>query len=114
MFDDAVTVVQFPTVRDRGRDVPDLAADPTSGVELVGVDVQPGASTELVAQRRDATLIRWTVWIPAAVVPAGMVITDASIVRFRGLLYQVDGDPQVWLTGAPLDHLIVLLKAWKQ
>ena len=37
MFDDTITVVQFPTVRDRGRDVPDLAAAERFYVAVFGL-----------------------------------------------------------------------------
>lgn len=112
MFNDTVDVVVFPTVRDHGRDVPDFAADPVDSTPLVGVDVQPGASVELVAQRRDATVIRWTVWVPTEVIPTGLVLHDNAVVRFRGRLYEVDGDPMAWVNGSPLDHLVLLLKGW--
>lgn len=112
MFADTIDVVVFPTVRDRGRDVPNYSAAPASSTPVAGVDAQPGASAELVAQRRDATLIRWTVWVPTKVIPAGVTLDDNTIVRFRGRLYEVDGDPMAWTAGDPLDHLVLLLKAW--
>lgn len=112
MFADTLDVLTFPTVRDHGRDLPNFAAEPVDSIPLVGVDAQPGASSELVAQRRDATLIRWTVWVPARIVPAGLVLDDDTVVRFRGRLYEVDGDPMAWVDGSPLDHLVLLLKRW--
>lgn len=112
MFADTIDAVTFPTVADRGRQVPDTSADPLSDVPISGVDAQPGASSELVAQRRDATVIRWVVWVPTDIVPAGVQLTKDGIVRFQDQLYQVDGDPMRWVDGGPLDHLVLLLKTW--
>jgi hypothetical protein len=112
MFRSAVEVLTYPTISDRGRLVPDYTATPTA-VQVPGVDLQPGASTELVAQRNDTTAIRWSVYVPIASVPAGVEITEDSIVRVPdGEECQVDGRPSAWVDGSPLDHLVVLLKAW--
>lgn len=113
MFGSTVEVLTFPTTTDRGRDVPDFSADPTA-VDVPGVDLQPGASAELVAQRRAGTSVRWTIYVPPAAIPDGTVITEGSIIRVpSGEVCQVDGRPMAWIDGSPLDHYLVALVAWE-
>lgn len=113
MFDDRFDVLTYPTVPDRGRDVPDYTATPTA-VPVAGVDLQPGASDELIAQRSDATAVRWTAYVPYASIPAGVALTDATIVRVRGRRHQVNGQPLEWGDGSSrLDHLVVALVSWE-
>lgn len=105
---DTVEVLTYPTTRDRGRDVPDYSQTPTA-VAVPVFSVQPGPSTELVAQRSDATAVRWTVWAPP-----GSPFTDDSIVRYGGRVYQVDGEPQAWRSiSGRLDHMVVALVSWE-
>ena len=112
MWRSTIEVLTFPTVRDRGRDVPDFTATPTA-VPIRGVDVQPGASTELAAQRRDATLVRWTVYVGPGSVPEGVSLTEGSIVRLAGGdVCEVDGLPMAWVEGSAVDHILLALKEW--
>lgn len=103
-----IDVVEPALVDDRGRLVPDWDAPPASTTPVPGCSVQPGASSE-VLDAREALSVRWTVFAPA-----GTVLTAYSAVRYAGVLYQVDGEPQRWSspTGA-LDHLVVLLVDWR-
>ena len=111
MWRSTITLLTYPTVSDRGRDVPDYTATPTE-TPVPGVDVQPGASTELVAQRREATAVRWSVYVPPASLPTGVQVTEGSIVRVPGgEVCQVDGRPMAWIEGSPLDHYLVALVA---
>lgn len=113
MFSDTVEVLAYPTVRDRGRDVPDYTQDPTP-TAISGVDLQPGPTTELAAQRSEGTAVRWTVYVPRNVIPDGTELTRSTIMRVRGRRYQVDGDPLEWGDGSdPLDHLVVALVSWE-
>lgn len=111
MFRQTIWVQTYPTEQDYGRDVPNYDAEPEE-VEVAGVDVQPGASTELIAQRSNATAVRFTVIVPAAVWPGG--ITEGSIVRVpSGEICQVDGRPMAWLDGSPLDSYVLILTDWE-
>lgn len=112
MFGETVAVLTYPTILDRGRNVPDYDQAPTA-VDIDGCDVQPGASTELLAQRRDATGVRWSVFIPAGRKPDGVLLSERTIMRVRGETFQVDGRPAEWLDGGPLDYYGVLLVAWE-
>ena len=108
-----VEVLTYPTVSDYGREEPDYSAEPTA-VALHGVELQPGASTELIAQRRDATAVRWTVFVPTSSVPAGVELTDKTVIRVNGDdVCQVDGRPLAWIDGGPLDHYLVSLTDWE-
>lgn len=113
MWGSTVELLPYPLINDRGRLVPDLSQDPTP-VPIRGVDLQPGASTELVAQRSDSTAVRWTVFVPPSSIPAGHSITEDSIIRVLGAeVCQVDGRPLAWIDGSPLDHYVVALVAWE-
>lgn len=106
MWDDTVSVLNYPTVTERGVTRPDLTATPTE-VAVTGVDVQPGVSVELAdADRREGTSIRWTVFLSD--VP---VLSDKSIVRWQGRVYQVDGEPATW--GGDLAYRVAFLVDWK-
>lgn len=111
MFDDSLDVLTFPTVSDRGRQVPDYSATPTS-VTITGVDAQPGASTELIALQREGVEIRYSVYVPLGVIPSGVLLSARSIVRLRGEMCQVNGQPQQW-TGA-LGFLLLALTEWSK
>lgn len=112
MFRSTIEVLTYPTVMDRGRPVPDYTVDP-SAVPIKGVDIQPGASAELVAQRREGVSVAWSVYIPAKALPTGVEVTEGSIVRVPGgQVCQVDGRPMAWVEGSPLDHYLVALVAW--
>lgn len=115
MWNSTIEKLTFPTVSDYNRLVPDYTAEPT-GVPIRGVDLQPGASTELESpQRRDATEVRWTVFVkPSSLTAAGVTLDQKSIVRVPGgEVCQVDGRPMAWLDGSPLDHFVVTLTAWE-
>lgn len=106
MFDDSFEVLTFPTVTDRGRPIPNYAGTPTS-VSVSGVDVQPGGSTELLAEHRIGNAIRFTIYDPHMT-----VLSAAAILRVRGEVVQVDGDPEVW--PGTLPHQVIRCVAWKQ
>jgi hypothetical protein len=113
MFADTIEVLTYPTVLDYGRPVPDFTQNPAA-VPVAGVDAQPGASSELIAQRAAGSAVRWSVFVPHRVLPAGVTLSESSIVRFRGRRYEVDGDPLEWGDGSgPLDHLVVALVSWE-
>ncbi|QOI67655.1 head-to-tail stopper [Arthrobacter phage Orcanus] len=104
-----ITVVRPVWTTDaRGVRKPDYGE--AAGRSVVrGCSVQPGASPELVAPGRTTTTVRYTVLAPASV-----VVESADGVEYRGKLYAVDGEPQVWpsATGA-LDHVALFLIDWK-
>lgn len=113
MWGSTVELLNYPLISDRGRLVPDLSQDPEA-IPIRGVDLQPGASTELVAQRSDSTAVRWTMLIPPSSIPAGEQITEDSIITVTaGDICQVDGRPLAWIDGGPLDHYVVALVAWE-
>lgn len=112
MFGSTLYLLTYPTVSDRGRPVPNYEGTPTE-VAIRGVDLQPGASTELIAQRSDATEIRWTAIVPAVNMPPAATITEDSIVRVPGgEVCQVQGKPLAWLDDGPLNHYVVYLSEW--
>lgn len=111
MFGDTVEALTYPMVFDRGRLVPDYTATPAAA-PMVGVDAQPGVSTELIAQRTSATEVRWTVIVPASVMVAPP-LTENSIVRLRGEVFQVEGKPLAWLDDRTLGHYVLSLTVWE-
>lgn len=111
MFDDSLDVLTFPTVSDRGRQVPDYSATPTS-VTITGVDAQPGASTELIALQREGVELRWTVYVPLEQIPAGVSLNARSIVRVAGDRCQVNGQPMRW--AGDLGCLVLALTEWSK
>ena len=100
-----VTVVHPAMVDDRGTMVPDWSATPVSEVPVPGCSVQPGATAEVLAARQGSS-IRWTVLAPPT-----LVATARDGVRFEGVLYQINGEPQPWPspTGG-LDHVVLFLE----
>lgn len=106
MFADSFEVLTFPTVTERGRQIPNYAGTPTS-VTVTGVDVQPGATSELVAERRVGNAIRYTIYDPNLT-----ALSAASILRVYGEVVQVEGDPEVWRGSLP--HQVIRCIAWKQ
>lgn len=77
---------------DRERDVPDCNMQPVSSAE------QNDNRTQVVTRWRLAG-------------PSGMGLTALSRVRFRGVLYEVDGDPGEYGSfGGLLDHTEAFLK----
>lgn len=72
---------------------------------VAGCSVQPLTTSEELSDV-DQVITRWKLFAPAGV---ALTVTDAVI--SRGLLYEVDGDPQVWtdLRGQP-HHLSCLLR----
>jgi len=81
-----VTVVR-PVGKDRHGD--SLPGDP-SETTVSGASVQP-ASTQEELDSRDTVIAQWVCFMPP-----GTDITATDQVRFRGDLYDVDGDPQPW------------------
>ncbi|MFE9920464.1 hypothetical protein ACFYQA_02420 [Streptomyces sp. NPDC005774] len=77
---------------DREREVPDCNMQPVSSTE------QNDGRTQVVTRWRLAG-------------PPGMVLTPTSRVRFRGVLYEVDGEPgEHGSFGGLLDHTEAFLK----
>lgn len=105
MWQDTVEVLTYPTVTERGKQVPDYTATPTAA-PITGVDVQPGSSTELPPGPVTGTAVRWTVFMRGA--PA---LSDKSIVRYLGRVYQVDGEPDTW--AGSLAYRVARLVDWK-
>lgn len=113
MWGSTVDAVTYPMVADRGRQIPDYSAQPTL-VAIKGVELQPGASTELTDQHLDLTAVRWTLYIKlGSLTESGVTLTDKSIVRVLGADYQVMGVPGGWVDGSPLDHIVAYLEAWQ-
>ena len=78
-------------IRGRGRDAhgDPLPGDPEE-IEVRGTSMQPGATTE-DTDGRDTVASTWF-WF----VPPGTDIRATDQVRWRGALFDVDGDPQPW------------------
>jgi hypothetical protein len=87
-----------------GNMVPDWTMPDTLAID--GCSVQPGASQEDLVNR-DASLIEYTVWMPAGV---DVLATDRITIAGRDP-FEIDGEPERWETGI-LDHVKVLLKRW--
>lgn len=99
---DTVTVITRVLVGedDRGQDVYD---DQERDVDHC--NMQPASSTEATDDRVQVV----TRWRLAG--PPDMGLTPISRVRFRGVLYEVDGDPGVYGSFAGLlDHTEAFLK----
>lgn len=105
MWQDTVEVLTYPMITERGKQVPDYTATPTA-VSVTSVDVQPGSSTELPVGERTGSSVRWSVFMRGA--PA---LTDKSIVRYLGRVYQVDGEPDTW--AGTLAYRVARLVDWK-
>lgn len=88
-------------VRPPGKDA---FGDPLPGdgdeTEVTGTSMQPAATTERLDDR-DTVTADWA-WF----VPPGTDIRPTDHVRFRGLLYEVDGEPQPWDDEAGRPHHI--------
>lgn len=108
MWDDTIEVLTYPVLRSRGRDTPDYSQTPTA-VPVYFVDVQPSSSVE-ATDHRVSTSDGWDVYVRHESIPEGVTLTEKTIVRFRGVRYQVDGKPAVW-TGS-LAHTICHLVTW--
>lgn len=95
-----------PTTDEYGNDTLDWSAP--AELPVTGCSVQP-ASTSEVTGDREAITTRWTWYMPPGADVAG---TDRA--SWRGEVYQIDGDVQVWEspTGA-LDHQVCSLSKVK-
>lgn len=96
-----VTVIRPAWGRQRG----DLVADWDNAVEHdePGCLIRPIQGDEILVdgRRRDSVVTRWALNAPLAA-----DITGRDRVRWRGEVYQVDGEPQPVTTHSPLlDHL---------
>jgi hypothetical protein len=104
---DEVTIVAPAMIDDRGTMVPDWTLNPESCVVVSGCSVQPGDSSEDLAMRQNVS-VRWTVWAPP-----DAPVTATSGVIFRGVLYAVAGEPEVWTDPlGRLSHKVARLEAW--
>lgn len=102
-----VTVIE-PSWRDvRGTQTADYD-HPLSATVVTGCSVQPGASSEDLQARTQAT-IRHTAYLPP-----GTPVTRHTAVVYAGERYSIEGVPAVWpsATGR-LDHTVVSLIDWK-
>lgn len=98
-----------PLVDDgHGNETPDPDLDHATVVSIPRCRAHPGSSQENLVGR-DTTLIQWTVFAP----PEVDVQAD-DLVRLRGIVFQVDGNPAEWPspTGI-LAHTEILLKLWE-
>jgi hypothetical protein len=99
------TIVRVrPTMRVvNGRTVADWS-NVESEVEIPGWVMQPGEADEEL-RNRNGNVVRWSGFGPAG---ADVRATDA--IRYRGRLYQVDGEPEPWTSATGrLDHTVVRL-----
>ncbi|GAB2732752.1 hypothetical protein [Streptomyces bullii] len=99
---DTVTVIDRVKT---GED--DYGADQYEDVErdVPDCNMQPVSSTEVV-DGKDQVVTRWRL-----AGPPGMGLTAQSRVRYRGVLYEVDGEPgELGSFGGLLDHTEVFLK----
>lgn len=108
MYDDTVEVLVYPTQRVRGRDIPDYTATPTA-TPIYYVDMQPSASVEETTHRV-STSDGWDLFVREESIPAGVELTEKTLIRWRGNRYEVEGKPAVW-TGL-LAHTICHLIDW--
>ncbi|MEV2277868.1 hypothetical protein AB0I72_20010 [Nocardiopsis sp. NPDC049922] len=84
---ETLTVVRGPGTDRHGDPLPGDPAETDSH----GWDVQPAATSEDVDDGGDTVQEEWT-----AIGPPGADITATDRVRWRGDLYQVQGQPQRW------------------
>lgn len=101
-----VTVIRPPQRDKRGDPVPGTGTE----TDLDGCSVQPRGGAAPTSS--EATDLRDTVTTGLVVyVPPGADIKATDQVRWKGTVYQVDGDPAVWedLDAVP-DHSEVFLK----
>ena len=96
-----VTVIRPAMVRQRG----DLVADWDTAVEHEepGCLIRPmqGEETEVDNRRRNTVITRWALSAP---LEADLRASDR--IRWRGQVYQVDGDPQPVSAQSPILHHI--------
>jgi hypothetical protein len=95
---------------------PTLAADGHGNMEpnwsdaatlsISGCSVQPGASTEDQTNRSGVSTL-WTVYAPPT-----SDVTAHDAVDFRGVRYQVNGEPALWSQGF-LDHMVIQLSRFE-
>ncbi|MFH5879761.1 hypothetical protein [Arthrobacter sp. NA-172] len=83
---------------------PDWSLTPTER-DVKGCDYQPGASTEYLIGR-DFSEVGGTVYAPS-----GTDVTEYDRVKFQGVVYDVDGKPDVW--SGRMGHVVIHLKVRK-
>ncbi len=105
---DTITVKRAATVDDRGAQIPDWSATPTT-FTVGGCDLQPGASAEDQANR-DGQRAAWTILAPYT--DATAAITGADRVRFDGRDWPIIGDPEPW-RHPRLGHVKILVASWR-
>lgn len=104
---DTVTRVRPETVTGAHHNQ-DPQWDTAPELDIQGCVVQPGGSQEFI-DHGDAVDILWTVRAPA-----GTDVTALDGVKYRGILYRVNGTPENWAspTGR-LSHLVIQLLRWE-
>jgi hypothetical protein len=92
---------------DDGTQEFDFDVEP-SKLTIARCSIQPGAPTEILAER-EADLIAWTIFQPP-----GHDVLGTDFGFYQGALYRVSGEPQRW-TGASrsTSHDVVLLERWR-
>lgn len=90
-----------------GNTVPDWSQPPAE-LPIGGCSVQPAATAEVLTSR-DTVQDQWTVWAPRFA-----DITASDRVRWRGIDYEVLGQPAAWdsPTGA-LSHQQFNMQRWE-
>lgn len=96
-----VTVIQPPAEDQYGDPLPGSGSE----ADVEGCYFQPGPSSEQTDQRDTVTSL------PVLFAPPGAGIRPNSRIRFRGVLYQIDGKPADWddIDATP-HHLEVALR----
>lgn len=72
-----------------GNPVPELHYGPAASLRTVYAFVQPVASTERAEPGRATVVSRWRAWATGPIGPQERV-------EWRGMTFEVDGEPLVW------------------
>lgn len=76
-------------------------------MSVSGCSWQPGVGTN-DTQNRAGVQASVTVWLPP-----DAPVTAKQHVRFAGLDYEIVGEPERWIFGSGLDHVVVRLNRWE-
>lgn len=100
---DKVNIVRAPLTTDaHGNQVRDW---PSATRQFdVAADVQPATTTEQT-DGRQTTLTRWRVFLPASM---DVLVTDR--LEWRGLIFEVDGEPERWYRRGAAHHVELLAR----
>lgn len=92
MIGEAVTVLTAGTTLDPYSNEPTADWDHPTAVPVTGVAVEPRPSSEPVQDARNAVTSGFTLYFPP-----GTPVTAADRVQVRGQVYDVLGEPAVWV-----------------